>query len=384
MQNGIKGRLVDYPEVSFIDDLTFSQLENQMIADYQKKYRERTGQEVTLGQADQARLILDACATYLYQGFQWIDRAGKMGLLKYSTGDYLKNLGAQKKVIANEAKSATTVLKFTLSAVMQFNIKIQKGVRVKAGNLYFETMEDAWINTGQTEVVVGARCQTSGFIGNNFLPGELRTIVDPLEYNLSVANTEKTSGGSDAEDDESLAERIYLAPSGYSTAGAEDAYEYWIKSYSQSIKGCKIFTSKPGYVDVYVILENGELPDQTFLDGLAEYLSGETIRPLNDRVVVHAPERVEYDIDVTYYIDKSQKDMEDTIIKAAERGCQNFVEWQKDKIGRDVNPAKLIFYLMQAGIKWPDVKLPVNTVISNQAIAVPGNIKLEYGGIRDD
>ena len=60
-----------------------------MVSDFEKRYRELTGNTMTLAAADPYRLILYACAVAIYQGYQYTDKAGKMGLLKYSTGDFL-------------------------------------------------------------------------------------------------------------------------------------------------------------------------------------------------------------------------------------------------------------------------------------------------------
>ena len=71
-----------------------------------------------LAPADPDRLILYSCAVAIYQGFQYEDKAGKMGLLKYSTGEFLDNLAAFKGVKRNEAVPASTILRFTLAAVL--------------------------------------------------------------------------------------------------------------------------------------------------------------------------------------------------------------------------------------------------------------------------
>ena len=85
-----------------------------------------------------------------------------------------------------------------------------------------------------------ALCTENGVDGNELLPGQVNVLVDLIPYVESVSNTTKTSGGADLESDESLAERIFLAPSGYSVAGPDDAYKYWTKTYSQTIGDVKV------------------------------------------------------------------------------------------------------------------------------------------------
>ena len=53
-----------------------------------------------------------------------------MGLLKYSTGEFLDNLAAFKGVKRNEAVPASTILRFTLAAVLSREAVIPVGARL--------------------------------------------------------------------------------------------------------------------------------------------------------------------------------------------------------------------------------------------------------------
>ena len=63
-------RLKNYPDVTFIEAVSFEELKEQLIKDYEKQYKELTGNAVTLAAADPYRLILYACAVAIYQGYQ--------------------------------------------------------------------------------------------------------------------------------------------------------------------------------------------------------------------------------------------------------------------------------------------------------------------------
>lgn len=382
MEN-IKNRFSDYPEVSFIEDTSFSDLQAQLIEDYEKKYKELTGKNISLALADPYRLILYSCAVAIYQGYQYEDRAGKMGLLKYSTGEFLDNLAAFKKVKRNEASPARTMIRFTLSAAVERKVVIPKGTRVKGPELYFETSDKVEIMPGQLYTDVPAKCQITGTKGNGYLPGEIRILTDLLPYTLKVSNLTQTSGGADRESDEELVERIYLAPVSYSTAGPERAYEYWVKTYSPSVGECRITSETPGEVDIYVTMADGTIPDEGFLQELEKYLEKGNVRPLTDRVVVKKPRAIEYDIELVYYIRNEDSDKEETIKSAVQTACDNYIAWQK-KVGRDINPSKLIYLVMEAGVKMVEVQKPVFTEIPDSAMAVPNNITLTYGGRKDD
>lgn len=300
MANDMKN-IRGYPDISFIDNISFSDLQEQMIRDFEERYQELTGKEVTLAAADPSRMILYACAVALYQGYQYEDRAGKMGLLKYSSGEYLDNLGALKGVTRKEAVPAQVTLQFTLAEHISQTAVIPKGTRVKGIDLYFETAEEGRIQPGELTADVTAVCQTAGTDGNGLKAGEIAALVDPLPYTLSVTNTGASLGGADRETDEELAERIYLSPASYSTAGPLAAYEYWVKTFSSAIGECRILSEAPGEVDIYITV-GGELPDDGFVKQLEEYLQDYSIRPLTDHVVVKKPETVNYNIEFTYYM----------------------------------------------------------------------------------
>ena len=165
MANDMKN-IRGYPDISFIDNISFSDLQEQMIRDFEERYQELTGKEVTLAAADPFRMILYACAVALYQGYQYEDRAGKMGLLKYSSGEYLDNLGALKGVTRKEAVPAQVTLQFTLAEHISQTAVIPKGTRVKGIDLYFETAEEGRIQPGELTADVTAVCQTAGTDGN--------------------------------------------------------------------------------------------------------------------------------------------------------------------------------------------------------------------------
>ncbi len=84
----MRGDLDKYPEVSFIGGMMFSDFLDEMIKHYESKYAEITGKEISLAPASPERLRLYSAAVMIYQGFQYLDRSGKNGLLKYSTGDF--------------------------------------------------------------------------------------------------------------------------------------------------------------------------------------------------------------------------------------------------------------------------------------------------------
>lgn len=373
------------PEISFIDDMGLEDVQTLLINYFQQYYKEITGKKITLARADPYRLIMLSCAQLIYQGLMQIDKAGKMNFLKYAYGDYLKNLAALKKVTAAEPERATVPVRWKLAEARESATPIPAGSRVTASyEVYFETTEYNEIPIGETEIIITMTCTTEGEEGNGFMPGELSILVDPVGFIDSVANTETSSGGTDEETDESLAERTFLAPSAFSTAGPDDAYIYWAMNYDQGIGDVLPTSPTPGVVDIRFIMEDGSLPDEKTIKGMEEHLQQRSKRPLTDNVTVAAPDAVKYKIDLTYYINASDSSMAVQIQQQAQQAIADFKTWQCTKIGRDINPDQLKALMMDAGVKRIEITEPAFTVLQDNEVAVLESENVVYGGLEND
>ena len=374
------------PDISFIDNKTIDQVRQEMVADYESFISEATGQTVTLERSSVHRMELYAAAAQIYQAMQYIDRQGKQNILKYSYSDFLDNLAIFKGVTRNPATAATTTLRFTLSAERDTATGIPQGTRVStAGSIYFATDVYAEIPAGSTTVDVPATCTVAGTDGNGFAVGELSTIVDPIPYVASVSNTTATEGGAEIESDDDLAERVFLAPGAYSTAGPEDGYLYHAKKYNAAI-GDVVATSdhEAGQVDIVFIMADGSKPGAAMISGLQAYLSGKTIRPMTDKLTVKAPEEVTYSINLTYYINRSDSARAVAIQAAVAQAVEEYKTWQRT-IGRDVNPSQLAAMVMEAGAKRVTVTAPTfAAVAATKVAALTGSATVTYGGLEDD
>ena len=374
------------PDISFIDNKDIDQVRQEMVADYESFISEATGQTVTLERSRVHRMELYAAAAQIYQAMQYIDRQGKQSILKYSYSDFLDNLAIFKGVTRNPATPATTTLRFTLSAERDTATGIPQGTRVStAGAIYFATDVYAEIPAGSTTVDVPATCTVAGTDGNGFAAGELATIVDPIPYVASVTNTTATEGGAEIESDDDLAERVFLAPGAYSTAGPEDGYLYHAKAYSAAI-GDVVATSNQaaGTVDIVFIMADGSTPGEEMIEGLEGYLQGKTIRPMTDLVRVAAPQEVTYTINLTYYINRSDSAKAVTIQAAVAQAVADYQTWQR-AIGRDINPSQLVRMVMDAGAKRVTVTAPTYTAVdATKVSALQGDAVISYGGLEDD
>ena len=374
------------PDISFIDNKTIDQVRQEMVADYESFISEATGQTVNLERSSVHRMELYAAAAQIYQAMQYIDRQGKQNILKYSYSDFLDNLASFKGVTRNPAAAATTTLRFTLSAERDTATGIPQGTRVStAGSIYFATDVYAEIPAGSTTVDVPATCTVAGTDGNGLAIGELTTIVDQIPYVASVSNTTATEGGAEIESDADLAERVFLAPGAYSTAGPEDGYIYHAKAYSPAVGDVEATSDQEaGTVDIVFIMADGSTPGEEMIEGMEGYLQGKTIRPMTDLVRVAAPEEVQYTINLTYYINRSDSAKAVTIQAAVAQAVEDYKTWQR-AIGRDVNPSQLTHMVMEAGAKRVTVTAPAYTAVGKTEVsALQGAAVVTYGGLEDD
>lgn len=374
------------PDISFIDSTTVDEVMTQMINDYQEKYREVTGRETSLAQANPYRLIMYASAMQIYQVMQYADYAGKMSFLAYARGDYLDNLAALRGVQRTENRAAVTRLQFTIENPIGAIVAIPAGSRVTNGNdVFFATDEYVEIKAGETSVTVPATCTIAGAFGNGFSAGELNVLVNTLPYVKRVENTVTTYGGADREDDESLRERVYAYPNSYATAGPIGAYEYHAKTAFPEVGDVMVRSEAPGEVNIYFICEGGGIPDPELIARVKNHLDDKNIRPLTDKVIVQAPKAQVYDVRMTYYIPVSSKA---TVVAAIQGAVDTAVEiyntWQTEKIGRDINPSYLIQKVMEAGAKRVEVESPPFMVLDKSTVAKLGSVTVNYGGVEDD
>ena len=380
------GSVKDIPKVDFIDGMTLEQLESGMKSRYEQKKEELTGYPVSLQPADESSLILNACAVYMFQGFQFVQRAGEQNMLGMSYGNALDQLGALAGVTRKDAQAAVCTLKFTLSEKRTSVTSIPQGTMASAsGQVYFATTEYAEIPAGQLSVEVPAACTVTGEVGNGYTAGTITTMIDRIGYVESVTNVNATAGGADIESDESLADKIFLAPSGFSVAGPTDAYAYFCKAHNSQIDDVYVDSPTPGSVVVYITMEGSKLPEEAVIEDLEEYLKDDQVRPLTDNVSVSAPQTVDYSVSVKYWINRSSAGQAAALQEDIEAAVQSYIEWQQAKIGRDINPDQLIQMMVAAGAKRVEITAPAfKSIQKTQIPAITDEATVTYGGVEDD
>lgn len=370
-------------DVSFIDDLDAQTVRDNLIQAYKDEVLSITGAEPELYAGSPERLMLYAFSAQLYQAYKYIDNAAKMGLLKYSVGSYLDNLGLLRGLKRKEAAPATCTVQFTLSDIRSSATGIAGGTRLKAQSLYFVTNEYLEIPAGQSTGTVTATAELAGTDANSVAIDEIKSIVDPIPYVASVTNLTAASGGSDIESDDKFTRRIYECPAGYSVAGPTDAYIFHAKNAIADIGDVVAYTPEPGKVNVVFTMSNGDLPAVEKVAQMAQALNADEIRPLTDTVTAKAPTEVSYSINLTYYIATSDSVKAASIQQAVTDAITAYKQWQRH-INRDITASKLIQFIMSAGAKRVEVTAPAYTAVNYEQIPACSAVNAIYGGLEND
>lgn len=369
-----------------LNDITFANknpedIESEII----KIYENLSGRSLARG--DPVRLFLETIILVIIHQRALINYAAKMNLLAYATGDFLNHLGILLGVTRLEASSALTTLKFTLSEPQEVNILIPVGTRATPdGVIYFATTEAATIEAGQTGLEVTAQCTVKGTQGNGYIKGQIKKLVDPFIYEMQVENISESYGGSDVENDENFRERIQIAPESFSVAGPTGAYEFFARSAHADIIDVAVVGPpevEPGNVNLYPLMIGGFLPTQEILDAVYEVCNGEYVRPDTDFLHVFAPIAVNYDVEVIYYIERKRATQATQIQSAVNTAVNNWVSWQKSKLGRDINPSELNYRIISAGAKRAEIISPSFTVLQAWEVGIENTIKINFGGLED-
>ena len=267
------------------------------------------------------------------------------------------------------ATSSTVTMRFNISEAQTSAVLIPKGTRVSNGqNMFWATVEDRYIAAGQTHGDVTAECMTAGTAGNGYLAGQIATIVDVFDYYTSCTNLTESGGGSDAPTDDEFYEQLRQSEDNYSTAGPKGGYIAKAKAVSNDIADVLPNSPTPGEVRIYVLMEDGTIAGQEVKNAVLAACNADETRPLTDHVLVEDPETVEYDIDVTYYLNRggpSAADVQSEVNAAVDA----YVKWQAGKLGRDINPSELTRRMMVNGVKRIVIRSPVYAELRSGNVA---------------
>ena len=369
------------PDIDFVDTNAEATLDRIV-----QGYEVAAGRK--LGVADPIMLFLKSIAYENVLLRNAIDFTGKQNLLFYAEGDYLDHLGFLLDIERNEAKNSLTTLRFTLASVQPSNIIIPLNTKVSDGNYTFQTTEVTQIVAGQLTVDVGAESVISGDETNNISIDRINQFIDVIPYVEKVSSLTDTSGGANTESDDSYKKRITLAPSSFSVAGPYESYKFWALTANQNIIDVAVVNKEErtqdvqyaGVVEVYPLIISGQPATVEILGQVLEILSNKKVRPLTDKVETLAPIQVDYTIDLKYYIHTDDGANANIIQSKVSNAVQDFIKWQYEKLGRDINPSELTRLIVNAGAKRVDIISPIFTALDEFEIGNNISVNIVFDG----
>lgn len=347
------------------------------------RFEQTTG--MTLYPGDPRRVFLLQLMPVIVGLKNDINYTGNANLLPFAFGDVLDGLGERIGVPRLAAQRAKVRVRFALSSIQLNPVIVPKGTRITPdGAIYFATVEDLVIPPGDTSGDVVAESTAGGARYNGFVEGQINIIVDPVAFVASASNVEASYGGADVESDDAYRERQRLAPDSFSVAGPGGAYAFFAKSADVNIADVAVTSPDAGKVNVYVLMKDGELPDEAMRAKVLQEVSASDRRPLTDFVQAFAPEEVPYDIALTYHI-SADRSTEAGAIRAAIEGdggaVDAYVSWQRGKIGRTISPDMLVSRLYAAGAFRVVATSPGYAELEPHQVAKLGSASIVYGGV---
>ena len=354
-------------------------------------YEQITG--ISVQPASPERLFLSWVADIIIQERMLNNYTGNQNIPSRASGGNLDALGELFYVSERPAaQPAVCNERFYISEAQATAILIPAGTRVtdSSSTLVWETVEDAYVDIGDTYADVQIRCQTPGVVGNDYAVGQINTIVDLFDYYTRCENTTASDSGADEATDDEYYALMRASMDAYSTAGPVGGYIYHAKRVSTEIVDVAAISPIPGTVDLYVLMDDGSIASEEVKNSVYAACNADTVRPLTDLVSVKDPEKVDYDIAFTYYIPDNTAVSSAEIEAAVDAAVQQYVAWQSGKLGRDINPSYLIGLLMQTGIKRVDLTAPLFTVLkdgsdkSTPQVAAVRTITATNGGREDE
>jgi phage-related baseplate assembly protein len=390
-------------QIPLICTTDVAQIAATIISEYEGDFFLITQLAKTLAPGDPVRILLLRIAAresqyrvLLNYGFQQNFILSAVGINLDAIGSNYGPLGARLP-----AAYAITTIQFSIAAPLNVDLVIPLNTVVAGSsstvNIQFQTSATATIPAGATNTTVQAQCTQVGTIGNGYQPGQINTIINwNLPYVISITNTTVSQGGADAESDDAYAMRLALVPGAFSVAGSYQAYQFWAFTANVAIASATIVgpagdinqrppTTPAGNVNVYILLNGGQLPTSSTIAQVTSFLNATTIRPLGDTVTVLAPTVVNYNIVGKYWIDPVNQNLLTSIQANVQAALTTFITYTSAQIGRTINPEHLGQMLMEAGASDYQLTQPLRTLMDAGHVGIQtGTMALIYTGLQPE
>ncbi len=336
-------------------------------------FRRETGAEASAVSDLSVKLYAVAAQVYaLYVQGEWLSR---QAFPQTAAGEYLERHAQLRGLARREAVKAKGAIRFSVDAAATADLTIPAGtVCATAGMVRFETVQDAVLKAGETAVDVPAQAAEPGAAGNVPKGSVLAMAVAPVGVSRCV-NPDAFTGGADAEDDETLRERVLETyrrmPNGANAA----FYEQGALSFDQ-VCACTVLPRNRGRgtVDVVVSTLAGQ-PDEALLAELTAYFQARREIAVDVQVLAPTAKVVDVAVAVT-----PAEGYDAQAVRSAVEGAVR--AWFSGKrLGRDVLTAELGGLIFStAGVANCKLTAPAADVpIAKGELPTLGSLTVEVG-----
>ncbi|MBR3140250.1 MAG: baseplate J/gp47 family protein [Methanobrevibacter sp.] len=201
--------------------------------------------------------VMDKAVTaqMLAKVYKDITKAYESAKVEYAEGSDLDDIGKGIGIPRPPATYAEVELEFSLSAGLEEDVNVPKGVRVstKEGIVY-STLEKIFIAEGDTKATVQAIAVQPG-VGSKIISNAINKIVDDIGYELQVTNPTNSSGGTEAYTDDQY-RYLLMNWTKIHVKGSSEAYENYFANF-EGIDSYKIVPNWNGTGTIKCILDPG-------------------------------------------------------------------------------------------------------------------------------
>ena len=315
--------------------------ENEIYEEMLAAFEAETGYEMN-SEADLA-VRLRAAAAQIMSLYQYADYTFRQAFPQTAEGDNLDLHGELRGLLRIPARRARGNLLFEIQHAADGDLLIPAGtVCVTADFVQVETIEDAVLTAGTSQVIVPALATEAGSAGNIAAFTVTKMLSPPVGIE-TVTNVSKFTGGREKESDEAYRKRI-LSSYGGIRNGANAAFYREIAMSAGDVDWVKIVPQMEGTgtVGVLVDMDEGMVPEET-INAIQAAIDAE--REICTTVHVKMPETVSATIKATiqaaegYTFAEAQAIVEEAIRKS----------FLGDRIGKPVCLAEIIQKSMETG-----------------------------------
>lgn len=269
--------LKNLPYPGVIEELNYDEL-LKGIKELFKSYL--PDKEMALLESDNYSALLETLAYRELLLRARINSSVKAMLLPFSSGSDLDNIVAIYGIERLKGEKPTAQCEFSLSMPRSSDTYLPKNLILRSENGKQATLKSETIIRANELKAVGM-IVLDEFVKTS--KEKCEYIQTPLPFVLKAKQLSEFEGGAEHENDERLRERAVLSLERFSTAGSKKAYIYHALSANTKVEEASVLNGGPGIVKVY--LKTGDMSEET-RQSVADYLSGEKVRPLTDTVIV--------------------------------------------------------------------------------------------------